>query len=85
MRRNFPHFPEKANGEEMGFYNSSTNKLDQSVKNFMTKESGYVLIGWILKGLILYSLPTSFACFEAFWEVGENCRVLPSAVLDLKV
>lgn len=51
----------------------------------MTKESGYVLIGWILKGSILYSLPTSFACFEDFWEVGKNCRVLPSAVLDLKV
>lgn len=47
----------------------------------MTKESGYVLIG-ILKGSILYSLPTSFACFEPFREVEENGRVLSSAVLE---
>lgn len=26
MRRNFSHFLQKANGEEIGFYNSSMNK-----------------------------------------------------------
>lgn len=44
MRMNFSHFSQEAQGEEMGFYNSSTIELDVSVKE-LHEQREELLIG----------------------------------------
>ena len=70
MRMNFPHFPQKANGEEMGFYNSSKSKLVRKIT--LWPVSTYVSIRWLLKGSALYLLLAQFLLLWSHLGSGDG-------------